>query len=95
MTVKESKIENLKKTEGGKKMFNLEIDKIISIIVIIFLSVTQIIQILQGRSTDAAKTEMKIKKQVNKLNKKKEKAIKDYEKIKKELEEVNNNEINE
>lgn len=80
-------------------MENIPLETIATVISIIFLSITQVILIIKGRTSEAEKLEIKKEKQINSLtakrNKYLKKAVKNENKIKeiKEKNEKNNTSI--
>lgn len=73
-------------------MANIPLETIATVISIIFLSITQVILIIKGRTSEAEKLEIKKEKQINNLtakrNKYLKKAVKNENKIK-EIKEKN------
>lgn len=67
-------------------MANIPIETVATVISIVFLSITQVILILKGRTNEAKQIEIKKEKQINKLTAKRnkflKKAVKNENKIK-------------
>lgn len=72
-------------------MANIPIETIATIASVIFLSITQIILIIKGRTDEAQRLEIKKQKQINKLTAKRDKCLKKAVKKENKIKEINKN----
>lgn len=70
-------------------MANIPIETAATLISIVFLSITQIVLILKGRTNEAEQIEIKKEKQINKLTAKRNKYLKKAVKNENKIKEIN------
>lgn len=73
-------------------MANISIETLATVVSIVFLSITQIILIIKGRTSEAEQMEIKKEKQINKLTAKRNKYLKKAVKKEDKIKEIKENE---